>query len=258
MIFCDSHIHLSHCDLGNEALRFISENDYSCLCNFCFKEEFESWEAQKSFQTREVTVLRSFGIHPQACSDDFMCDGFSENLSFLEKLLSEKKIAAVGECGFDFFTPEFRKTSENQEVAWNEQLNLSIKHGKPIVIHIRKAVEKIFSSEKSLKKIPAVIFHSFPGTLREAEAILSHGVNAYFSFGKPVLNGKKSAIDCVGNLPGERLLFETDAPYQTLKGENQTAVSHIARVYEKAAEIRGAKIEELSQKIRETFSKIMV
>ncbi len=207
--------------------------------------------AQKITASR---VKKSFGIHPQIFAEGITESALQEELDFLEKLLIEKKVDAVGEIGFDLFTEEYKSTLKKQEDYWAVQMELSKKYGKPIVVHIRKAVEKIFRDSKSLSKLPAVVFHSFPGTLREAESILHHGINAYFSFGKPILNGKKSAVDCVKNLPAERLLFETDAPYQTLKNEERTLPGEITRVYERASEIRGESLELLCEKISFNFA----
>ncbi|MBQ3671042.1 MAG: TatD family hydrolase [Treponema sp.] len=258
MIFCDSHIHLVHCEFSGEEKLFREKNDSRCITNFCFAREWEEWERDSSFSSTPGLVFKSFGIHPQACSEDFMRGGFGRELSFLEALLLEGKIDAVGECGFDFFTKEYKAAEANQEVAWKAQVELCIRYGTPLVVHLRKAMEKIFRDSRLLSRVRAVVFHSFPGTLLEAKSILNHGVNAFFSLGKPILNGKKSAIDCVGNLPLERILLETDAPYQTLKGEESTFPSDIVRVYERAAKIRGQEIGFLCEKISENFMKIMI
>ena len=106
---------------------------------------------------------------------------------------------------------------------------------------------------EELKKIPSVIFHSFPGTFREADSLKKHGINAFFSFGKPILNGKKSAIECVEKLPLQNLLFETDAPYQTLKGEKETLPGDIKKVYQRACELRKISLEEMTESILENF-----
>ena len=251
MTVCDSHIHLVHCDFEGD---FFKSDEYFPVANFCFKTEFENFSRSEFFGAKHLRS--SFGIHPQAVDDFFMRNHFESELSFLETLLSEKKIDAVGECGFDFFTQEFKSTKENQEIAWSRQIELAASYGTPLVVHLRKAVEKIFRDSKILKKIPSVVFHSFPGAVAEAKSILSHGVNAYFSFGKPLLNGKKSAIDCVKNLPLERLVLETDAPYQTLKGEESTVPSDIFRVYEAASKIRGDSVDVLSESIFENFRRI--
>jgi len=240
-IYCDSHIHLFH----SKTPSFAERGHYFCVSSCHTKEEFDFLSDKNSFA--------SFGIHPQDCFPGK--SEMSETLSFLDSLCREKKIIAIGECGFDFFTKEFKATAEAQEFAFGEQLKLAQKYKLPLVLHIRKAIEKIFTYSKELKELPSVIFHSFPGTVREAESLKKHGINAYFSFGKPILNGKKSAIDCVKNLPLQNILLETDAPYQTLKGENETFPSDIKKVYEKAAELRNISEEELCQQTFENFKR---
>ena len=197
-------------------------------------------------------AFATYGIHPQSplLKNKSLIE---EELSYMENLIIDKKIIAIGECGFDFFTPEFRSTAAEQETVFNEQLFLAQKYNLPLVLHLRKSIEKIFTYSRQLKKIPAVVFHSFPGTFREAQSLTNHGINAFFSFGKPILNGKKASIDCVQNLPLQNLLFETDAPYQTLKGETETSPTDIKKVYRKACELRKINLEELSETVFKNF-----
>ena len=54
----------------------------------------------------------------------------------------------------------------------------------------------------------------------------------------PKMNNNKKAIDCVKNLPVKNLLLETDAPFQTLKGEVNTLPKEIFDVYKEAAKLR--------------------
>ena len=280
-------MHLSH----SKEPDFASEEQYLCLSSCHSKEEFESlgrylpsgrsgyphfrYSLHSSASLRNASggatiptakeqlidgtprqkVFVSYGIHPQSPSirDKSFIE---EELAFLENLLAAKKIIAIGECGFDFFTPEFKSTAAEQEIVFNEQLFLAQKYNLPLVLHLRKAIEKIFTYSRELKKLPAVIFHSFPGTLREAQSLTNHGINAFFSFGKPILNGKKSAIECIQNLPLENLLLETDAPYLTLKGEKETFPSDIKKVYQKASELRGLSLQELSEVIYVNFQQV--
>lgn len=243
MIYCDSHIHVARC---HSLLSF--DDEYSCVSSCHTKEDFYFIEKIAGNSNRKY--FASFGIHPQAVlgkrysQDDF---------DFLEKLVSEKKIAAVGEIGLDFFTPELKGKADDQIEIFERQLNLAIKNNLPVVLHLRKSVEKIFTYSKLLSKLPSVIFHSFPGTVMEAASLLNHKINGFFSFGKPVLNGRKHSIGCVKNLPPDRILLETDAPYQTLKGEDFTNPDDIKKVYAKAASLRNMDEEELSNQIFENF-----
>lgn len=126
----------------------------------------------------------------------------------------------------------FKKERNEQEYVWNIQIELAIKYKLPVIVHCRKANDKLFEYSNQLKKIPAVLFHSFMGTTIEAKSLLNRNINAYFSFGKQVLNNNKKVIVCVNELPIDRLLCETDAPFQFLKGESKTFNSEIKKVYE--------------------------
>ena len=109
------------------------------------------------------------------------------------------------------------------------------------MIHCRKAIDLVFADIPALKKVPAVLFHSFFSGIIEAHALLRKDLNAYFSFGKQILNGNKKSVSCVRELPASHLLLETDAPFQTLKNESFTPLSDIRRVYAAAYDLRAAK-----------------
>ena len=264
-LFCDAHFHLipSVEALGTDSLprgrgvtaahspeEFLAQEKLVRQLNggtaqsgaaqfsACEKSSDAAPASQACAQSSSPRVLQSFGLHPQAPFDGER--DFAERLDFLESLLRERRVQAVGECGLDFFTPEFSANRAAQEKAFAAQLELAARHSVPVIVHARKATQEIFASAAALKKVPAVVFHSFAGTLIDARSLLEKGVNAYFSFGKPLMNGAKKAILCARSLPLERLLFETDAPYQTLKGELFTSPAEIADVYQTAFELRTA------------------
>ena len=180
-------------------------------------------------------VIQSYGMHPQnAANEDIKASS-----NFLENLLIKNLITFIGEAGFDYFTDEFRNHAELQEEIFNIQLDLALSYKMPLVIHCRKANHKLFGYSKKLKLLPEVLFHSFMGPPVEAQSLLNRGINGYFSFGKQLLNGNKKAIACVRELPEERVLAETDAPFQFLKGESYTKPSEISLVYKEIESIRG-------------------
>ena len=273
MIYCDAHFHLVQC--GRPPVDEQKNEYYSCTCAHCPEEFLEQEKliaqyqnktdkakvdsckslspcgiSQKDNSINKYKIVSSYGIHPQ--------DPKVEYAPFLEKLLNEKRISAIGEAGFDLFTEEYRLNKKAQEEAWKIQTELAAEYKVPLVVHDRKALDEIFSSCKTLSKISAVVFHSFAFGVKEADSILNHNVNAYFSFGKQILNGNKKSIDCVKNLPIEKLLLETDAPYQTLKGEIKTYPDEIKKVYEEASRIRQCDLIYLSEKLMINFSKVFL
>ena len=231
MIF-DAHLHLVHANIPH----FDENPGYTGLSCVLSKDEYLRQQKMISSIPLDSNIhfLTSFGIHPQ--KPDFT------DRDFLTELLQQNRIDAIGECGFDFFTPEFKAQKKQQEEVWNFQLEAAVEYGKVMVVHGRKCTDRFFRDVKMLRKVPAVIFHSWAGTLLEARSLLKKGVNAYFSFGKPLINGKKSAIDCVKNLEAKRILLETDAPYQTLKNEEKTQTEDILKVYKTAELLRGEKL----------------
>ena len=226
-IFVDAHFHYSQCNKS----KIPPENWKGCSCALD-ENEFE-------LQQNKQNIFTSFGIHPFECIEIAKNKSlFERKISFLQNKLTENKIHAIGEIGFDFFTDEYKKFSKLQEEMFLQQIELAQIYKMPIVIHARKLDEKLFEFSNRLKKIPAVLFHSFMGTSNKAQSLIGRGINAYFSFGKQIMNNNKKTIDCVKNLPIQNLLLETDAPYQKLKNQTETFPSEIIDVYKAAFSLR--------------------
>ena len=234
--FCDAHFHYAVCKEHEPDLNVTWK---ACSC----AHSFEEWEVQKS---APENVIKAFGLHPQLCTQpDFDLKSYAD---FMEDLLRGRKgalalgrqpfIQAIGEAGFDYFTPVFKEKRALQEEMWNIQLDLAEAYKIPLIIHCRKANEKLFEYASRLKKLPFVLFHSFMGSAVEANSLINRGIHCAFSFGKQMKNGNKKVIECVQKLPLENLLLETDAPFQTLKGEAYTSAKEIELVYYAAATLR--------------------
>lgn len=237
MFYHDAHIHLAQCGPLPE--------DISCVSCAHSREEF--FEQERCAKEGEGRVLCAFGLHPQGPDLEYA--------PFLEELLSEKRICAIGETGFDLYNDEFKATLPLQEKAFEVCLSLALEYCVPLIVHNRKAIDLIFRYAPRLKRVKSVVFHSFAFTPNEAASLLRHGINAYFSFGKQLLNGNKKSISCVSEIDISRILFETDAPFQTLKGERMTKPAEIRSVYERACEIRSISREELCVRVENTFKR---
>ena len=225
----DAHFHYAVCKgMGIEIPDFGEEISWQGISCAHSKEEFE---IQKK---APACVIQAYGMHPQNAANEDIKD----STAFLEELLQNKEISFIGEAGFDFFNDEFKAAPALQEEIWNIQLELAIKYNTPLVIHCRKANHKLFEYSKQLRQVPEVLFHSFMGPPAEARSLLERGINAYFSFGKQVMNGNKKAIACVRELPEDRVLAETDAPFQTLKGEKYTKPEDIKLIIKEIQRLR--------------------
>ena len=250
MIF-DAHFHYAVCCSRNIFnLSNMPENWYGLSC----AHSMEEWNIQAHGGCH---VFNAFGIHPQLVGQ-LSKSQIEEYKLFLENLAATGKLNAIGEAGFDLFTEEFKLHKNEQEEIWNFQLEVAAKYKLPIVVHCRKANDKLFEYAGQLKKLPAVLFHSFMGSLVEAESLIKRNINCFFSFGKQMMNNNKKVIDCVINLPIENLLLETDGPFQTLKGEENTKPEDIITIYNAAWELRKSNVRnQLKEKDFEEFSNLI-
>jgi len=208
-------------------------------------------------------VLPCFGIHPQFFAQRTQETQSEDILEVLEKLAQEKRLAAVGECGFDLYSDEFKETEILQEKFFALQLDIVLKYDLPIVLHVRRAMSKLSIHIKKLAKCKAVVFHSWPGTYDEALYFLRYGVNVYFSFGNIVMLNHKRAIKCCSLLPAERLLTETDMPYAPRQGEKNSSWNDLPLILETIAALRseaGNKIDtkELETQIEINFKNVFI
>ncbi len=253
--YFDAHFHLADCIYDGIIKDEFPQDIAACTC----AHSIEEWETGEKFLENMTLrqsqgpqgpqIFLSYGLHPQSAG----YIDIKTNADFLEQLLQNKKLSSIGEAGFDYFNNEFKSAAALQEEMFNIQLDLALKYDLPLVIHCRKANEKLFEYSKQLKKIRAVLFHSFMGTPIEANSLLNRGINGFFSFGKQVMNNNKKVIACVRELPANVILTETDAPWQFLKGETHTEPADIKKIFDVFCQIRSETPKNLSNQIKQNF-----
>jgi TatD DNase family protein len=208
-MLADAHVHLA--DLLERDPAYpgrLAGREWTCCAASHSEEE---WTATQALRGRLPVFVSSFGMHPQ-----WAVWGHAD---FLARLASAGDIAAIGEAGFDFYgdRPERVRNPENeiaQRAVFEYQLELAERCGLALLLHLRKATDLAFEYAPRLKRLRAAVFHSFPGSGDDARSLLTKGVNAYFSFGAPVVNGNKRAQAACASIPADRILSETDAPWQ--------------------------------------------
>ena len=251
----------SHCHPG-DAVRFFPQIEEDrrrlkviTLASACNQEEFAYNEklTKRAAAENASPILPCFAIHPQLLSLDLSCLSL---LPYLDRLAFENRLAAIGECGFDLYNSVFRKTETQQDELFAAHLETALKYGLPVVLHVRRAIHKIFSYTKTLKSCKAVVFHSWAGTYDEGKSLLRRGINAYFSFGNTLFNGHKKAMQSCAGLPAERLLTETDAPYQPQRGRDFSYWTDIPDIIKTIAVMRNTNPQEIESQIESNFFKI--
>lgn len=180
------------------------------------------------------------GLQPEEVKEDY-----KEVLSQMEKELERGIYVGVGEVGLDFY---WDATYENQQLdAFETQLDWAKQLGLPLSIHCRNAFDKMVKIlEKKQDGGLRGIMHCFTGTEEEAKAYL--GLGFHLGLGGVTTYKNCGVKDYLPNLPLDRIVLETDAPYLApvpCRGKRNES-AFLVHTAQKIAEIRQIPLEELA------------
>lgn len=201
---------------------------------------------------RHPQVYAAVGIHPNSSAD------FSaQTLIQLRKMVDHPKVVAIGEIGLDYHWGTVSR--QQQEQAFQAQLELAAELGLPVIIHNREASTDLArilqewaasaqTRNSSLAKKPFWgVLHAFSGDAELAHA--AHNWNFALGLGGPVTFRNARALhQLVPHLDLDRLMLETDAPWLTphpFRGKRNEP-AYVALVAEKLAELLAVSVEKIA------------
>lgn len=157
---------------------------------------------------------------------------------------------AVGEIGLDgHWVPE--SLWEEQERVFRALVAVALDAGKPLIVHTRRRERRAFEVLIELGA-PRVCWHCFGGKVKLARQIAS-APGHYFSI---PANARRSEsfTRMLETLPRDRLLLETDCPYLGPDRERPNEPANVAGTAAYAAELWGVGLNEVEQRMGETFA----
>ena len=181
-------------------------------------------------------VWCTVGVHPHNAAE-----GPVPAPEALARLAAHPKVIGIGECGLDYFYDKAPR--DVQQANFRAHIRAARLAGVPLAIHARDAdadIAEILQDEWDSGGPYAFLLHCFSSGRGLAEAALRLGGHVSFS-GILTFPKSQEIRDIARDIPAERLLVETDAPYLApvpLRGKrNEPAfVVHTAAVL---AELRG-------------------
>ena len=132
----------------------------------------------------------------------------------MRALAAHPRVVAIGECGLDFnrnYSPH-----PDQEQWFEAQLDLACELGKPLFLHSRDAHPRFAEVLRSRRdRLPPAVAHCFTGEEDELRAYLDLGL--YIGITGWICDERRGRhlLALVRQIPGDRLLIETDSPYLT-------------------------------------------
>lgn len=194
------------------------------------------------YNTDRSLFFPTMGLHPTEVKDDYksvLADTIYPNIT--------SEMVAVGEIGIDLYW-EQDKLAEQTD-AFEMQVGWAIEKNLPIIIHQRSALRETLDSLRKFDKSKLRgVFHCFGGTVEEANVILDSG-DFVLGIGG-VLTYKKSEISkCMPDIPLDRVVVETDAPYlaPTPNRGKRNETSFIVHTVQKMADLTGRTFDEVAE-----------
>ncbi|MEW9797427.1 TatD family hydrolase [Alteromonas sp. CYL-A6] len=170
--------------------------------------EPSEWDRARALhQAYPEHICYTLGIHPHNAKNATDAD-----FARLRTLLSEPGVVAVGECGLDFnrnFSPP-----DVQQSVFQQQLAIAADCGLPVYLHERDAIDTQMSClSPYLASLSGGIAHCFTQGADALRRYLDCGL--YIGITGWVCDPKRGDAlrACLADIPSDRLILETDAPY---------------------------------------------
>ncbi len=216
--------------------------------------------------------IQEYKTHVKEEADEFIARGEQFDYECYKSLAVHPKVIAIGETGLDrFHIPK----SVDPEVVMNRQKETFLEHaklaaevGKPLVVHVRDAhsdmIEIIKSPISNFQSPTPGVIHCYTGNWDYAQEYLKAGF--YLGFTGVITYPPKKTDpapqewlnEVVKNVPIDRIVVETDAPYlapHIIRGKRNEPW-RVEEVVKKIAEIREMNYEEVERQVEENTRRL--
>lgn len=191
---CDAHLHLTeegiadiYPDIGNTTSLF------SCCA------QYSDWEKLRNLE--DIRVTKFFGIHP------WYADQWNEKVEEeLISLMESDPYHQVGEIGLD----SGHENMDLQREVFGRQVGIASEYHRIVNVHNIGCDGDLVRILKKNGKGCKIILHSF----KNPDVRNFSGLDCYFSINPRILNKSVRSVKTIlSNIPENKLLLETDAPY---------------------------------------------
>lgn len=245
-LLVDSHCHLPLMEEGLEDI-FTTARELGVGHMLCVSVDLDTFPQIISLARSYPHVFASVGVHPNTETTH------EPAVEEIARLADLPEVIAIGETGLDYYRS--RGDLEWQRSRFRNHIRAAKQANTPLIIHSREAGPDLINilREEGADTIGGVM-HCFVDDWNTAQQAMD--LNFYISFsGIVTFRNAQQVQDVARQVPLDRLLIETDAPYLApvpYRGKpNQPGYVHyVARFL---AELRGEDLEQLARQTTGNF-----
>lgn len=253
MSLVDSHCHLDFDSLQEDFAGVLSRAHTAgveTMVTICTK--LSEFPRILALTEAGPNIFCSVGVHPHEAD--------AEGLDSADRLLEaaeNERVVGIGETGLDYYY--MHSDRDRQQVSFRAHIDAARRTGLPLIVHARDADDDtvaILEDEFRKGAYPAVI-HCFTGTKALADKAIELGFYISFS-GILTFKSAKPLQEIARELPGDRILVETDAPYLAPvphRGRTNEP-SYVVHTASFLAELRGHGVEEVAARTSDNFYRL--
>ena len=249
----DSHCHLDFPDFADDLDGIVARAEAAGVGRIVtISTRVRKLDGLLAIAERFPNVYCSVGTHPHHADEE---DGISAQE--LIEATRHPKVVALGEAGLDYFYEN--GSPEAQARGFRAHIAAARETGLPLVIHTRTAdkdCQRILEDEMGKGAFKAVL-HCYTGGRELAMRAIELGLSISFT-GIITFKNSQNLRDLAAELPADRIMVETDAPYLA-PGKHRGKRNEPSFVVDTAkvlAETRGVTLDEISRQTTENFFRL--
>lgn len=249
----DSHCHLDFPELTSDESGVLARARTAGVGGMLtIGTRLDQFERVRAIAERHDNVWCSVGVHPHEAKEEGQ-----RTPDRLIEAARHPKVVGIGETGLDFFYEHSPR--EEQAESFRAHIAASRQTGLPLIVHTRDADAEtgdILEEEYAKGAFPGLI-HCFSSGRSVAERALALGLYVSIS-GIVTFKAAEDLRSIVRDLPLDRLLVETDAPYLAPipKRGKTNEPAYVAHTAAKVAELKGVSLAELEAATTDNFFRL--
>ena len=249
----DSHCHLNYKGLIEDQEAVLERARATGVTGFLnISTRRSEWDAIVATAVREPDVWASVGIHPHEA------DAHPDlGAQALIDAADHPKVIGIGETGLDYYYDHSDRAVQRD--LFRVHIGVARETGLPLIVHTRDAEDDtaaILADEMARGRFPALI-HCFTASRDFARTVLELGLSISIS-GIVTFKSARELQEIVGDIPADRLLVETDAPFLApVPHRGKTCEpAFVAETARFVAGLRGESPEQLGETTATNFMRL--